>query len=168
MRSRASAFLGLVLGLACLEGPREALARRGDRIVGTVVLNGQCPDPCPVRALRKGGFEMRVTGVRGANGLLFRLKLAGVENEGAPGVPGNLTIRIVAALSVNGQPCQAYESPPRQIVGGKVTAAFDGGETTPPFPEQLGVARLCGVSVVADGSPAAFAVDGVVLTVDPD
>src|SRR5262249_8977764 len=75
LRWRTGAFLALGLGLASLGGPPGALARRSDRVVTTVVLNGQCPDPCPVRELRKGGFEMRVTGARGANGLLFRLKL---------------------------------------------------------------------------------------------
>ena len=168
MRTLTSAGVGLVLGLACFGLSGRAAARRSGRIVSPVALNAQCPDPCPVRELRKGGFEMRVTSARGANGLLFRLKLAGVEKEGTPGVPADLAIRVVVSLSVDGQPCEAYESPVRQVAGGKVTAAFTGGETTPPFPERLGIAQLCGVGIVADGTSGAFAVTGVVLASDPD
>lgn len=128
-----------------------------------MVINPGCSDPCPVRELRRGRFRLKALGV--GRGLAFGLKLQGLEVEGAPGVSGNLPVRVVVGLSrstMNGGNCVTYESATLPVKRGKLNASFTSSDLTPAFPGGLGVVRLCGATVLTLGGEP-FAVDGLVM-----
>ena len=139
-----------------------------DKASTTFVANPAC-GICTFDSITKGSLTMSSTTALGANGVKSEFSLSGATSRGLP-VNGAQFV-LALQLSFNGGPCNAFASPPFEMVNGKAKASLDGSSLTPqPFPEGGGSVFFCeaGASMfdIIDGSAPARA--GVRLGVDPD
>jgi hypothetical protein len=124
---------------------------------------------CTFDSITKGSLTMSSATARGTNGVKFKFSLSGATSRGFP--INGATFRLVLRLSFNGGPCDAFASPPFEMVNGKANAIFDGSSLTPPIPEGGGsFFFFCEAGAfmmdMIDGSAPARA--GVRLGIDPD
>jgi hypothetical protein len=148
----------LTVALLCLPG---AVLARGGKIVSSIVVNPQCPQPCPVRDLRGGRLTIVSAGF--PDGASFRIQIRGLEQDPASGIPGPLDARIDLSLSFGGLPCETFQSPTFTLSPkGRLSAKFSRTELIPVPEQSLGSLSLCGASIVHPGV-GAYGAAGVLM-----
>src|SRR5262245_46175157 len=128
MNALRRSLIALGIG-AALVAPAAAVA--GQKLSLPIVLHPECMGTCPMDTIKKGLYQVQPTDDAGANGLEFKLSLAGVEYAGVPVDLSNIT--IVVAFSLNGAACQSFQAPSGTIEAGRMKLIFTGADTSPPI-----------------------------------
>ena len=118
-----------------------------------------CPAPCPVDDPGTSRLVVQPSPVPGNNGLVFKLKLAGLKKNGVPASVPN--VRMYFFMYDDSLNCEEHHSEVFAIVNGRASITATGGTVTPPVPDEPGhLFFACAVGVV-DPSDNAILVGGL-------
>jgi hypothetical protein len=163
--TRRTMAAGTTFAILALSLPSFA----ADKISTSFVVSPNCI-LCTFDHITKGNLTMSSTTSAGANGVKFKFSLSGVTKGGLPITSGSQFV-LLLRLSVDGGPCDAFQSPQFEIVNGKAKVLFDGSSLVPqPIPEGATSVSFCEVGAdlhdTINGSTPARA--GLRLGTDPD